>query len=66
MATISFTFAALLVLLTFPIIFLFWVTESKTARANRLRAKGWTYKRIAKSIGMSETTARKYCRVVVA
>jgi len=66
MATISFTFVALLVLLTFPIIFLFWVTESKTARAKRLRAKGWTYKNIAKSIGMSETTARKYCRVAVA
>jgi ABC-type microcin C transport system permease subunit YejE len=66
MATISLTFCALLVLLTFPVIFLFWVTESKTARANRLRAKGWTYKRIAKAIGMSKTTARNYCRVAVA
>ena len=66
MATISFTFIALLVLLTFPIIFLFWVTESKSARAKRLRAKGWKYKQIAKAIGMSETTARKYCRVAVA
>ena len=66
MATISFTFCALLVLITFPIIFLFWVTESKTARAKRLRAKGWTFKKIAKAIGKSETTARKYCRVAVA
>ena len=66
MATISFTFCALLILLTFPLIFLFWVTESKSARAKRLRAKGWTYKRIAKSIGMSETTARKYCKVAIA
>lgn len=66
MATLSLTFCALLVLLTFPIIFLLWVTESKTARANRLRAKGWTYKNIAKAIRMSETTARNYCRVAVA
>tara|TARA_B000000565_G_scaffold121009_1_gene91108 strand:- start:459 stop:659 length:201 start_codon:yes stop_codon:yes gene_type:complete len=66
MATVSFTFVALLVLLTFPIIFLFWVTESKTARAKRLRAKGWTYKQIAKAIGMSKTTAQNYCKVAVA
>ena len=63
MATISFTFCALLF---FSLSHHFSVlgTESKTA-ANRLVGQRLDIQKIAKSIGMSETTARKYCRAAV-
>ena len=64
--TFSITFAAIVCIITLPLIVLFWATESKTTRARRMRRNGHTFKSIAKSIRMSETTARNYCKVCAA
>lgn len=67
--TFSFSIIALIVLLTLPVIILLRIAESKeqTAtrkqqRARQLRAKGYSFARIADSINMSRTTARNYCK----
>lgn len=60
--TFSITFAAIVCIITLPLIVLFWATESKTTRARRMRRNGHTFQRIAKSIRMSESTARRYCK----
>ena len=57
--TCSFLVGALVVLL-FPVIFLFWLTESKQQRAKRMRNAGNTYKTIAAKLNVSPTTARRY------
>ena len=71
--SLSFTIAALIALITLPVIVLLWATESeqqrrsrKQQRAVRLRGRGYSFRRIAESIGMSETTARNYCKVCAA
>ena len=53
-------FAGALVVLLFPVIFIFWLTESKPQRAKRMRKAGQTYKTIAAAINVSPTTARRY------
>jgi len=71
--SLSFTIAALIALITLPVIVLLWATESEQQRRNRkqqravrLRGRGYSFRRIAESIGMSETTARNYCKVCAA
>ena len=60
--TPTFTLAALIVLITLPIIILLYVTESPQQRAKRLHGRGWSFARIAKRIGKSKTTAWNYCQ----
>ncbi len=48
-------------LITLPIVILFWITESKQQKAKRMRNNGATYKAIANRINCSATTARRYC-----
>ena len=58
--TPTLTLAALVILITLPLIILFWITESPQQRAKRLRGRGWTFARIAERIGRSPSTARRY------
>ena len=71
--TFSITFAAIVCIVTLPVIILLWATESEQQRRTRkqqhavkLRSRGYSFRRIAESIGMSETTARNYCKVCAA
>lgn len=48
-----------LALLLFPILILFWATESRQQRARRWRRDGWTQQRIADRLGCSRTTVRR-------
>jgi len=71
--TCSTTIAAILALVILPVVVLFWATESqqqrrtrKQQRARKLRGQGYTFRSIAESIGMSESTARNYCKVCTA
>ena len=59
--TPTFALAALIVLITLPIIILFWLTESPQQRAKRLRGRGWKFARIGKQINRHPSTARRYC-----
>jgi DNA-binding CsgD family transcriptional regulator len=53
------TIATILALLLFPLILLFWLTESRQQRAQRWRRDGWTQQRIADRLGCSRTTVRR-------
>ena len=53
------TTATILALLLFPLILLFWLTESRQQRARRWRRDGWTQQRIADRLGCSRTTVRR-------
>ena len=71
--TFSITFAAIVALITLPVIVLLWATESEQQRRNRkqqrarkLRGQDYTFRQIAQRIGMSESTARNYCKVCAA
>ena len=64
--TFSFSIVALIVLITLPVVVLLWATESKQQRARRMRGYGCTFQQIADAIGMSQTTARNYCKVCAA
>jgi hypothetical protein len=48
-----------LALVLLPILFLAWLTESRTDRARRWRRAGWTQQRIADRLGCSRTTVRR-------
>jgi len=48
------------VLVTLPLIVLFWTTESRSTRIQRLRRQGLTWKAIAARYGCSATTARRW------
>jgi predicted transcriptional regulator len=48
------------VLLLLPIVFLFWLTESRQQRARRWRRDGMTQQAIADRIGCSRTTVRRW------
>jgi len=71
--TLSTTIAAILALIILPVVVLLWATESqqqrrtrKQQRARKLRGQDYTFRQIAQCIGMSETTARNYCKVCAA
>jgi IS30 family transposase len=53
------TTATILALLLFPLILLFWLTESRQQRARRWRRDGWTQQRIADRLGCSRSTVRR-------
>jgi hypothetical protein len=53
------TLAWVAAILTFPIILLLWITESKQQRARRLRQMGWTQQRIADHLKTSRTSVRR-------
>jgi uncharacterized membrane-anchored protein len=61
MATLTTILAAVAAFLILPILVLLWVTESPQQKARRLRAAGQTYRAIGAAIGVSHTTARRYC-----
>jgi predicted transcriptional regulator len=48
------------VLLLLPIVFLFWLTESRQQRARRWRRDGMTQQAIADRCGVSRTTVRRW------
>ncbi len=49
---------AALVLL--PIIFILWLTESRSTRINRLRKNGGAWKAIGTRYGVSDKTAKRW------
>lgn len=49
----------ILALLLLPVLFLAWATESRTDRARRWRAAGWSQQRIADRLGCSRSTVRR-------
>ena len=53
-------FAWVLVLLFLPVVVLFWATESRHTRIQRLRRNGATWKQIAERYNVSTTTARRW------
>ena len=55
--TTLFWIAALVLL---PIIFILWLTESRSQRINRMRANGWTVTAIAKRYGCSRSSVRRW------
>jgi DNA invertase Pin-like site-specific DNA recombinase len=55
--TTLFWIAALLLL---PILFILWLTESRSQRINRMRANGWTVTAIAKRYGCSRSSVRRW------
>jgi DNA-binding GntR family transcriptional regulator len=54
------TIAWIAAILLLPIIFLFWLTESRQQRARRWRRDGMTQQAIADRIGVSRTTVRRW------
>jgi len=48
------------VLLLLPIVFLFWLTESRHQRARRWRSYGMTQQAIADRFGVSRSTVRRW------
>ena len=55
--TTLFWIAALVLL---PIIFILWLTESRSQRINRLRKNGATWKAIGTRYGVSDKTAKRW------
>ena len=55
--TTLFWIAALVLL---PIIFILWLTESRSTRINRMRSNGWTVTAIAKRYGCSRSSVRRW------
>lgn len=47
------------VLLLLPVLFLAWLTESRTDRVRRWRSYGWSQQRIADRLGASRYQVRK-------
>jgi hypothetical protein len=55
------TIAIILCLITLPLILLLYITATPQQHAKRMRSSGCTYRVIAQRLGVSATTARKYC-----
>lgn len=53
--------AAILALIILPVLILLWATESPQQRARRMRAAGQSFRAIGAALGVSHTTARRYC-----
>jgi IS30 family transposase len=54
------TLAWIAVILLLPIVFLFWLTESRQQRARRWRSYGMTQQAIADRFGVSRSTIRRW------
>ena len=61
MATLTCIAATLLALLTIPLVLILWGSESPQQRALRWRRSGSTYRLIGERLGVSHTTARRWC-----
>ncbi len=61
MATFTCMTATLLALLTIPLVVILWATESPQQRARRWRRTGSTYRSIGERLGVSQSTARRWC-----
>lgn len=46
-------------MLLLPVLFIAWLTESRTDRARRWRAAGWSQQRIATRLGCSRYQVRR-------
>jgi hypothetical protein len=57
--TMTCLMAWLLALLLLPVLLLGWLTESDGDRARRLRAAGWSQRRIAERLDVSTYRVRK-------
>jgi hypothetical protein len=53
--------AAILALIILPVLILLWATESPQQRARRMRAAGQSFRAIGAALGVSHTTARRWC-----
>lgn len=53
MTTLTLT---VLIVLLFPLLFLLWLTESRSTRINRMRSNGWQWKRIAAYYNVKSTS----------
>jgi hypothetical protein len=53
------TLAWIAVLILLPLVFLFWLSESRTQRCRRLRSYGWSQSKIALHLGVSRSTVRR-------
>lgn len=58
---ITTTLAVLAALLTLPLALLLWASESPQQRARRWRRAGLSFRAIGERLGVSHTTARRYC-----
>lgn len=58
---ITCTLAWIAALLLLPVLILLWATESQQQRARRWRRDGATYRAIGERLGVSHTTARRWC-----
>ena len=61
MTTITCIAATLLALLTIPLVVILWASESPQQRARRWRRAGSTYRSISERLGVSQSTARRWC-----
>ena len=61
MTTLTCLAATLLALLTIPLVVILHFTESPQQRARRWRRTGSTYRSIGQRLGVSHTTARRWC-----
>lgn len=55
------TFAWLAVLFLLPVLLLLWLSESPQQRARRMRRTGIAYISIGARLGVSTSTARRWC-----
>jgi ABC-type spermidine/putrescine transport system permease subunit II len=53
--------ATVLALLTIPLAIVLWASESPQQRARRWRRAGQSYRAIGQRMGVSHTTARRWC-----
>ena len=58
---ITCTLAWIAALLTLPVLILLWASESKQQRARRWRRNGQSYRIISERLGVSQSTARRWC-----
>jgi len=61
MATITCLAATLLALITIPLAIILWASESPQQRARRWHRAGQPYRAIGQRLGISHTTARRWC-----
>ncbi len=61
MATLTATMAALAVLVIFPLLILWRLSLTPRQNARRMRAAGQSFRAIGAALGVSHTTARRYC-----
>ncbi len=61
MATLTATMAALAVLVILPLLILWRLSLTPQQNARRMRAAGQSFRAIGAALGVSHTTARRYC-----